>query len=87
MAVLGLTGGHAAAVNNPTVAHKVAAVRNGTDKKEIREEALGGFADGIRNAFARGYGCPPDAWGRSPQCRRMVRKNRMRKLGIKGSRI
>ncbi len=38
---------------------------------------------GPRLPFAmlnRGY--PPDMFGVSPQCRRLVRKNRMRRLGI-----
>ena len=35
----------------------------------------------IRRSYS---GNPPDLWGTHPQCRRMVRNNRMRAMGIGG---
>ena len=34
-----------------------------------------------------GYVHGPDDWGRSPQCRRMARKNRLRRAGLGGDHI
>jgi hypothetical protein len=96
LATLGMLGaqvGRASPTPAPTAkvapAQEHVAVRNGTDKRKIEEDVFGGYAKGLLLGLlrARQRGMPSDVWGRSPQCARMRRKNRMRSLGIAGSRI
>lgn len=42
---------------------------------------------GAPGGFFKSGGTPPDVWGRSDACRRMVRHNRLRRAGIGGARI
>jgi len=37
--------------------------------------------------FNPGYRYSPDDWGKSPQCRRMVRKGKLRRAGLGGDHI
>lgn len=58
--------------------------KNASAKSKIAV-ALGEMATTVyRPRVIRGGGNSPDDWGRSPQCRKMVRKNRL--IRIRNSR-
>lgn len=76
-------------------AHQVTAPQ-GTSSARNAVQAQGGQAQGVNLAalssgsgthFYRGGGCPPKDWGMSPQCARMVRKNRLMSKGLSAQRI
>ena len=54
-----------------------------------QSSALGALLDSVGGGSVpiRGPGCPPDVWGRSRACAKMVRKNRLRRAGVAGARI
>lgn len=85
LAVLGLQMNQANAAAHAR--ESIAAVRNGKDPRELKEDEAGRFAAAFGQGARRGSGMPPHIWGQTRACAQMVRKSRMRRLGIKGSRI
>lgn len=78
-ATLGLFGG-TTPVQPQNASRIVGVARSGQQaNREIESNSFGGFGIGR----IRGCGNPPDVWGRSRACRRMVLKNRIltRKAG------
>lgn len=89
-AVLGLGAGQmtsTAAQLRPTEQRQLAAVKNGMTAREIKEDHFGGYAGGMLASLMRDNGCPPKDWGMSRQCARMVRKNKLHRMGISHARI
>lgn len=90
MSVLGL-GGHQTTAISPQLRaeqqQQITAVRNGTGSRAIRADLLGSFASGFLGGSMSDGGHPPKQWGMSQACARMVRKNRMHRMGIGHARI
>jgi hypothetical protein len=85
LACLGFGGSQAPAIISSTPEAR-AIIQNGKTTKAIEADMFGRYSGGIGAGFMRGSHTPYD-WGISRQCAQMRRKNRMRSLGIKGSRI
>jgi hypothetical protein len=88
-AVLGLGAGQMAsqATHRPAEQRQIAAIKNGMSTREIKEDQFGGYTGGMLNALMRDNGCPPKDWGMSRQCSRMVRKNRLHRMGLSHAKI
>lgn len=88
LAILGLGGSQSvAAAQRADQTRQAAAVKNGQTTRQIEADHFGGYVGGIMNALHRNTGTPPDVWGRSAACARMVRKNKLRSMGISAQRI
>lgn len=88
LACLGLHSAQSRAVASPhETAERQSIAKNGQTTREIKEDHFGGFRDGIRRQWLRAPSRTPYEFGISKECAQMRRKNRMRGLGIKGSRI
>lgn len=88
LAALGMGGQHTAAVAHAaSQTRQVSAVNNGQTTRQIKEDHFGGYSGSIFRGFMRDRGHTPYEWGTSRACAQMVRKNRMRRKGIAGSRI
>jgi len=77
----------AAQSQNAAQSHRVAAIRNGQTTRQIERDHFGGYASGILSELMRNRGNSPRDWGMSQACRRMVRKNRMHRLGVGHAKI
>jgi hypothetical protein len=90
-AVLGLGAGQATSSSAPVRSAEQqqagAALKNGGSTKEIKEDHFGGYAGGLLRGLMRDRGNTPRDWGMSKACARMVRKNRMHRMGISHARI
>jgi hypothetical protein len=77
LAALGLAGAPTAAQQGNT--SRVVGVAKGGQQttREIEQDMFGGIGPSLARGLLSGGGCPPDIWGRSRACARMVRKNRI----------
>lgn len=86
-----MTGQHvraATAPGNVTQRSAPAAIRNGLTTRALEADLFGRYLDGIGRAFRRqAAGMTPYEWGISRACAKMRRQNRLRALGVRGSRI
>jgi hypothetical protein len=89
LAAAGLGAGHTASVSAQQNEIRQNAVANGGQQttKTLEDDVFGRFAGAMRRHAERDYGHTPKEWGMSRACARMVRKNRLRSLGVAGSRI
>lgn len=86
LACLGLQSSQARAVLTPAeTAQRSSILKNGGTHKEIQQDVFG--RHDIGRGFMRGSGRTPYEFGISRECQQMRRKNKMRALGIRGSRI
>jgi len=88
-AALGLGSGHVAASLVAQESARVSATANNGQQtsRKLEQDHFGGIGLSMMQSLARGCGCPPDVWGRSAACARMVRKNRLHRAGISHARI
>ena len=73
MAAFGLGAGHTAAAASSTARVVAVAKASEQSSREIVADQIGGSI--LRGLF-RNNGTPPDVWGRSRACARMVARNR-----------
>lgn len=66
---------------------QVSAVKNGMETKKLEADHFGSYAAGMLDQILRHGGHAPQDWGRSAACARMVRKNRMHRMGIGHAKI
>ena len=66
---------------------QMAALKNGQSTRQIEADHFGNYFGGIGRALMRDSGHTPREWGMSVACRRMVRKNRMHRIGIGHAKI
>ncbi len=88
LAAVGLGAGHTAATAvQQSEVRQSAIAKSGESTKSIEADLFGRYSGGMARQFFRSGGHSPKEWGMSRACARMVRKNRMRALGVAGSRI
>ena len=80
------TGGRSASIQSPTQHSQP--MRQQAPRAPLTMRMQAPYLSGGGLPYASGSGgCPPDVWGRSRACARMVRKNRLHRAGLSDAKI